>query len=412
MEKSNLLGIAVVLGITGCGAAGEGSSATADDGSTSGEGTTESGPTGDEGEVDPSMVSTAGSTTAPSGSSGSSDAGESDPDTGSTSGETETGIPVFVALGDGGWTATSCDRGRSWSVQAFSDERGDHTPWTAFGGVAHGAGGFVAGFGWGAPGHLLHSPDGRTWTDLPARAFLDGGDVVGYGSHTAGVVHDGAGFIAFGSSMWRSADGATWNAEPGTLPPGAEQLRQVRGFGDEGLVVAAVESQSGNQHPAGNFVVVSEDGGASWTEGTGYDPACGNPIQHSGDIEMRGDVVLVATGTLCRSPDRGATWTAFADPVSGDIRDLGRTDDAFLAVTGDRVFRSETGESWTELGQIGIEARAVAHDDGVFAAVGTMGTNFAYSDDGAVWSPAEVEGATGEVWVRDLAVGMVDTPCE
>lgn len=330
----------------------------------------------------------------------------------STTSSIET-TPVFVALADGGWTATSCDAGRTWNVARFSDEQGDHTQWTGFGGLAYGNGAFVAGLGWGGEGgHLLHSTDGRDWIDLPARSFVDAGEVVGYSIYTAGVAFDGSAFIAFSQSVWRSADGHDWETEPVALPPGSEQLRQLRGFADAGLLVASVESQSGNQHPMGHFVVVSDDGGATWTEGTGYGSECGNPIQHWGDIEMLGDVLLVGTRDLCRSPDRGATWEVADEPFGEDIRDLGRTDDAFVALAGTRVHTSRDGVAWTELGDAGIAGRAIAHADGTFVVVGSMGTEVVYSDDGAVWTAATLDGATGDVWVRDLIVADVPGACE
>lgn len=406
--KSVALGLVFVLGC------GDGSDDGAADDGTGGSDTTGATAAG---------TTTAGMTTATATTAAGTDSADTsggDPTTDpATSDATEsTGtvvetIPVFVALADGGWTATSCDRGRTWSVSAFSDEQGDHTQWTGFGGLAFHDGAFVAGLGWGGEGgHILHSTDGRTWTDLPARSFVDDGAVVGYAIYTAGVAHDGDGFVAFSQSVWRSSDGHDWHTEPISLPPGAEQLRQLRGFADAGVLVASVESQSGNQHAAGHFVVVSDDGGVTWSEGTGYTSGCSDPIQHWGDIELLGDVLLVGTRDLCRSPDRGATWSLVPAPIGEDVRDLARTDDAFLALSGTRVLRSTDGEQWTELGDAGIAGRAVAHGGGAFVVVGNMGTEFAYSDDGASWSAATVRGATGEVWVRDLVVGEIQGVCE
>ena len=360
-------------------------------------------------------TSTAGSTSqSTTESSSSSTAG--DPTETSSSDSTSSGavtIPLFVALGDGGWTASSCDRGHSWTVHAFSDEQGDHTQWTGFGGLAFGNGGFVAGLGWGGEGgHLLHSNDGRSWLDLPPQNFIDGDAAVGYAIYTSGVAYTGTEFLVFSQSAWRSDDGQQWQTSDVSLPPGSEQLRQLRGFADQGLIVASVESQSGNDHPAGHFVVVSDDGGTSWSEGTGYSSACSDPIQHWGDIVLVGDVLLVGTNDVCRSPDRGATWSTIAAPTGESIQDLAEADGEFLALSGSRVFGSPDGNTWTELGDAGIPGRAVAYADGAYAVVGTMGTAFAFSEDGSSWTAATVRGATGEVWVRDLVVGAMEGTCD
>jgi hypothetical protein len=401
---------ALALGV-GCG------EATSEDADTGSDDTSGGTPTTTSSTASSTASTTASPTTQATDATGSDGSSEStDPSDADTSGSTTSSIettPTFVALADGGWTATSCDAGRTWTISSFSDEQGDHTQWTGFGGLAFGNDAFVAGLGWGGEGgHLLHSSDGRTWTDLPARSFVDEGTVVGYAIYTAGVAFDGTHFLAFSESVWRSVDGHDWQTHPISLPPGSEQLRQLRGFPDEGVLVASVESQSGNQHPAGNFVVVSEDGGTTWLEGTGFSSDCSNPIQHSGDIEMRGDVVLVGTRDLCRSPDRGATWVETNEPFATDIRDLGRTDDAFVALAGSRVHVSADGDAWTELGDVGIPGRAIAYAEGTFVVMGSMGTEAAYSDDGATWSPATLDGITGDVWVRDLWVADVAGACD
>jgi hypothetical protein len=319
---------------------------------------------------------------------------------------------VFVALGDGGWTASSCDRGATWTTNSFSDEQDDHSPWTAFGGIAYGGGAFVVGLGWGAEGgHILRSTDARTWEDLPASSFVEDGVEIGYAIYTSGVASIGDELRIFSQRVWSSADGASWTSIDVSLPPGAEQLRQLRGF--PGVLVASVESQSGNDHAQGHFVVVSEDGGTSWTEGTGYVSGCSDPIQHLGDIEMVGDVIVVGTGDVCRSPDRGATWEHIPSPTGGQIRDLFHDDQGFVAVSGTTIHRSVDGTSWTEVGDVGIELRAAGWADGVYAGVANDGSVLVRSDDAVTWTEGVVDAPPQiEIYVRDFIGVAIETTCD
>jgi hypothetical protein len=397
----------LLLALAGCGAQESGDT---------GDGSSETGATGSStlGEDSEGSGSSASSSNATSSSSAeSSSSSGSAEESSSSSGAPVDLVPVFIALGDGGWTASSCDRGLTWTTNAFSDQVGDHTQWTAFGGLAHLGDAFVAGTGWGGEGgHILHSLDGRAWEDLPASSFVEDGIEVGYAMYTSGVASTGSELIIFSQRVWRSTDGTNWTAIDMSLPPGSEQLRQLRGFPDEGVLVASVESQSGTNHPMGNFVVVSEDAGMNWIEGTGYVPECSNAIQHWGDIEMMGDTILVGTGDVCRSPDRGATWELVASPTGGEIQDLFRDDAGFLAVSGSLVFRSDDGSEWTQLGDAGVPLRAAAWADGVYAAVAGNGSTLLWSDDAVTWTAGEIDSPpTAEIWVRDFIGVAVEGAC-
>ncbi|MEM7151205.1 MAG: sialidase family protein [Myxococcota bacterium] len=350
-------------------------------------------------------------------STGGEPTASTDDDDGSDEGSDETAEPppvdpdpVFVALADGGFTSTSCDGGRTWTMQMQSDEVGDHTPWTAFGGLAFGNDAFVAGFGWGAPGHLLYSTDGLSWEALPAERFTVGGRVAGYDAFTSAVAFDGAQWLVFSSMLWRSESGEDWQGEPLSLPPGSDQVRQLRGF-PGGVLVAALENQ---QDPSvGNFAAVSEDGGQQWTVGTGYSSSCSHAIQHWGDIEMRDGVLLVGNGDVCRSTDMGQTWEVLAEPLGpGQLQDLFLDDTGFGAVLGSRVFHSDDGATWDEGVDLGVPLSKAAYGGGVFAAVSATGMEYFWSTDGVRWQPAETnEPVVESVWVRDFTVGFPTAGC-
>ena len=316
-------------------------------------------------------------------------------------------VPVVVALGDGAFTMSSCDRGRSWKTKnQFSGERGDHTSWTAFGGLAFGSGRFVAALGWGAPGHIVGSADAVTWAEVPDAQFTRGGMPQGLNDSIGGLAFTGEEFVAYSRYVWRSKDGLAWTTGAGQLPPGAEQLRQLRAFPREGVVVASVESQSGRNHPTGNFVVVSSDGGKTWREGTGFDSRCANPIQHVGDIAMIGDVIVVAADNVCRSGDRGMTWKALGQPMRANVAGLFADGTSFYALAGGRLHQSSDGETWTALSVPPGGAELGAAVGGGFVVMKADGSNVQYSNDGRAWTKSDRLDVGGQR-IRDLQVGYV-----
>jgi hypothetical protein len=325
------------------------------------------------------------------------------------------GIPIVVALGDGGWTMASCDFGRTWKVNtAFSAERGDHTEWTTFGGLAFGNGTIVGATGWGAPGHILVSNDGVSMTDVPDSAFLRANKPEGLNSSIGGVAFDGTQFVAFSEWVWRSTDGRNWSGSNNTWPRGVQQLRQLRGFAEQKLLVASVETQNGGEHPLGNWVVVSENGGATWREGTGYRASCSNPIQHVGDIEMLGETLIVGTNDVCVSTDRGKTWSFVASPAGGELGDLFRDNEAFYAVAGDRLMRSVDGKAWQAFGQkLPERVDRGTFVEGHFVLMGARANKVFHSATGMAWQSVSPPGVGTTQWVRDLGVahGTANAMC-
>lgn len=310
-------------------------------------------------------------------------------------------VPVIVVLGDGGFTMASCDLGRTWrNQQQFSEERGDHSPWTAFAGLAFGAGRFVAATGWGAPGHIIASATGTHFTEvLPNSA-------TGVADSISAIAYTGEEFLAFSRRLWRSTNGVDWVASAPTLPPGAQQLRQLRAFAQPKLVVAAVENQSGEGHDRGNFVLVSEDGGKAWVEGTGFDPACGDMIQHRGDIAMVGDTIVVAAERVCRSTDRGKTWQALGQLAEAPVSGLFSDATSFFAIAGGRLHKSSDGADWELLGAPSGGADFGVTVRGILVVMKADGSNIAYSQDGKEWTKSERLHLVGAQRVRDVTWGQ------
>jgi hypothetical protein len=313
-------------------------------------------------------------------------------------------VAIVTVLGDGAFTMTSCDEGQSFHVNGdFSAERADHSAWTAFGGLSFGAGSFVAALGWGSPGHVITSTDGTAWNELPSSAFRRSGGSGGLNEYLAAVVFTGTEHILFNSGMWRSADGKTFNYAARTLPDSAQQIRQVRAF--PGLIVAAVETQNGGDHAVGNFALVSEDGAKTWHEGSGFADACALYIQHGGDIEQLGSLLVVGVDDVCLSADRGRTWEHLASPVGGPIDDFFNDGSSLYALSGNRLMRSTDGRSYALLGTLPGAAKRGARVGGAFVAVSSSADHVYRSLDGKVWTEVTPPSAKGGQEIRDIAVG-------
>ena len=317
------------------------------------------------------------------------------------------GVPIVVALGDGGFTMASCDLGRSWKVNMqFSGVRGDHTEWTTFGGMAFGNGMFVGATGWGAPGHMISSANGVGFTEIPDSAFTRNNQAVGLNDSIGGIAFDGTSFVAFSRYVLTSTDGIAWSARDNSWPRGVQQLRQLRGFPSKGLLVASVETQNGGDHPLGNWVVVSNNNGKTWTEGTGFRGSCANPIQHTGDIELVGDTLVVGASDVCRSTDLGKTWEFVGAPSGGQVGDVFADQTAFYIVGGDRLMRSTDGKTWQVFGQKLPEAvhRGV-FANGRYVVMNARATKVFSSVDGLAWQAVSPAGVGGNQQIRDLIVG-------
>jgi hypothetical protein len=246
---------------------------------------------------------------------------------------------LFVAQGDRGRLAVSCDDGRTWPVNAsddddfrcFVDGDCDHDP-GAGRGIAWGDGVFVATFGWGYPGSVrrLGPGEGAFTTVLAGHTF-------------AGVAHDAGVFLAAERPPFRSTDGGETFGAAGDVD--SAQWNARRTGGGDGLFLVAFDSGATDLN-------VSTDAGGSFRRPSGWPSECGRSIQWEGGIAAADGVALVlgGDGTACRSTDGGDTWTAA--PVGGTVSGrLVRSGGAFVAwgeAGGVPVrFSSTDGAAWT-----------------------------------------------------------------
>lgn len=312
-------------------------------------------------------------------------------------------VGLFVASGHAGRTLVSCDDGHSWThdrVDRFVDEEGvevplvdrcfengddcDHHPGSTKG-VFYGNGGFFRTTGWGHPGRVTHSVDGVDWATLRE------------GTTYGGLGYDPSTHVLVGGSRTpdRSPDdGATWAPSANEAITGWNVRR-----------TAFVPDASGD---GGLFVIVGNDGtevglsddGVTWHAPASIDAACGSGIQGNGGIARLGDAIVIAggTSTVCRSTDRGETWTTHTLP------DDATPSSSALISTGDELFlwawnallRSSDGATWTSE-PVSVEVGAVARNPaGTFVAVRGGWSHwyeqqfFYRSTDGVNWETLDV----------------------
>lgn len=275
-------------------------------------------------------------------------------------GGTDAGVRMlFVAVGHAGRTTVSCDDGLSWTanrsdmpeLRCFSGTAPDggstdcdHNP-GAGRGIAAGDGGFVANFGWGAPGSIRRSPDGVNW------------ERVHEGPTFAAMVYGRGHFLAASGSPWVSADeGANWR-RGGAPNLKASNVRRG-GFG-AGVFVLYGDGATRDW-------AVSADQGATWTAPASIPADCGAG-QWAGGIEGNERVVLMlGEAVSCRSTDNGRTWTRaeVGGRVSSPLLWTGTEFMAWGEDTQSRpsVFRTVDGAAWSATP---LQLRAAQADGGV-----------------------------------------------
>jgi hypothetical protein len=336
----------------------------------------------------------------------------------STGGGGEGGTPIppgtiglFVAQGHLGRTVVSCDAGATWvhdqsldpGATCWSDggPECDHHEGSANGLTFDGQA-FYATFGWGTPGGIFRSPDGATFTEV-----LDG-------TTFGGLASDGFRVVAASREpRWSSDGGATWTQAPS--PVTIWNMREI-GYAEGTFVVV------GNDGDA-TEVILSKDGGATWSFPDSVDSACDIGFYVAGGIAGGGGVLLIGAGAdnVCRSVDGGATWTAVQLP-SGFESSLVWTGSSFVAFAAGQRLESPDGLTWTATAitpNITLGAVALSDTGQWVGAKGGWGSTygeqrFYRSDDGLNWIELDESAALRSHPIRDIQFGRVpesSSPC-
>ncbi len=295
------------------------------------------------------------------------------------------GVPMFVALGQGGRRLVSCDDGQSWGTeQVVEVNDDDHGPYSSRD-VAWGEGAFLLGMGWGNPARISASADGIDWQEtFPPPDYIESRGL-------SGIAFGAGRFVAVvGSDSWTSDDlGQSWSQD-GQLPTNGN-IRVVThsSFGD-GLYYAVAD---------GGLIYQSPDG-ASWTEPLATTGSCdgGNLSRRGGIADRDGVFVLVTdTGNVCRTDDGGVSFTHHTlGAGTGDVvvrSDVIATDEGFYAGSRDGGWHSADGTQWEFMSFAleGDDIATVAHstDSGTLIGIAWNGDDFYRSTDtGRSWAVA------------------------
>ncbi len=323
------------------------------------------------------------------------------------SGETGMGgagvVGVFVAQGHEGRTTRSCDDGRTFpynqsqddAFRCFSDAQHDcdHSE-VAGRGLAFGADSFVATWGWGPPGKLQRSTDGKSWSDVMTKtpSFAD----VAYGN---------AVFVAGGNPTHVSSDGQTWDL-------GGKLSFDFNYRGIEFVPTAGglfiVTGESGMQRA----ISYSRDGRA-WKSASQRPELCGQELRGVAGSEAA-MLVVSAQGHVCHSTD-GDVWS-YAPVAERFTSPPIWTGTEFWIYSGAKLFKSPDGQAWTNQeiapGHIAIGALARSPDGTLVAAndgwqVWYEKQQFFRSTDGVHWDVLPMTAFTGSHPINFISFGYV-----
>jgi len=190
-------------------------------------------------------------------------------------------------------------------------------------GVAYGPSGFVATFGWGAPGRVQISDDGVNWR------------VVQQGSTWSGVAFGNDTYILNDRSPLISSNGATWQ-NGGALnfvPWNSRRIFFVPHNG--GVFISTAES-------SGVFdLMISRDNGRTFRHPTQRPSGCG-----SGLLAHSANRIVLLSQSLCVSSDAGETWQVVNTRL--DASQLLYDGQEFRAYGYGTVARSTDGLTWTQ----------------------------------------------------------------
>ena len=252
---------------------------------------------------------------------------------------------------------------------------------------------------------MLSEDEGKTWRAVgtPVTRTLTG---VAFENDKLGVA------VGHGGSLVRTEDGGdTWTEVP-----------MEEAMGESLLGVASLGSSKFAAYGAFGFYFDSSDGGKSWTRrmviAEDFEAHISQVVPVGGTLWLAGE-----SGTLAKSEDGGATFTAVPSPYTGSFFGMLVAPDGALVLYGMRgsVYRSvDGGVSWTktEIGTTASFNGGRVLSDGRIVLVGNAGlvatsTNSAKSFD-VEWSPtgkgisavAEVPG--GLVVVGEAGSAVLD----
>jgi len=171
------------------------------------------------------------------------------------------------------------------------------------------------------------------------------------------------------------------------------QIFTAAGAAKPFFCVAAISDQEAIVYGAYRMVVVTKDGGKTWSD---YSLNIPDPISHNiYDAEWIGASLFLAaeSGTLLRSDDKGVTYTLLNSPTQTtflSICDVGGNAILACGVAGTAYRSTDNGQSWT---QVNVATNsdltsAIKVNSGKVIMLAVSGAIFVSSDQGATFTEA------------------------
>jgi hypothetical protein len=279
------------------------------------------------------------------------------------------GPGVFVAVGTGGRRIRSIDYGVTWTDDVQLEANGGDDM-DALRAVTWGNQQFVA-IGY----HTITSPDGKTWTDHGVNAVQQ---------WIGGIVYAQGIYVGMGGYGLRatSTDAIAWQ--------------------DHSIDTTASHTGDGVLYDAahGRFVAVNDNGqrsssanGSTWAYSTGVTTTTTSELSAGNGV-----VVSLGGKAVVLSSDGGQTWSAGATlgtTCQGVIFAQGH----FSAFANGHVFTSSDGRTWTDHPSANAYSGEIAYGHGTYVLLSSF--NLSRSTDGVTWSqPVTVPGAANYLqWI-------------
>ena len=242
----------------------------------------------------------------------------------------------------------------------------------------------------GERGHVLHSKDGKSWTQLkvPTRSTLT----------TLAVVDNHVWVAGHNGVILHSADaGQSWQAQrrdPYVLAPGETAYDHDPRQGAPVLDIHFSDASNGIAVGAHSLMLVTHDGGATWTPKVAIAPSS-EPVVEAAPME--GDIFSQEDLQLGEE----------ADPHLNAVVDAGPGTLVIVGERGTFLRSTDAGENWQKLAfpYKGSMFGVLSWGGGHLMAYGLRGNVYESNDLGSTWKKVETRGSTSLMGGLALADG-------